>query len=505
MIYKIIVDKQSRTNPTSEKKEYTIDIEELRVKGDVYDSLVITKDEDYVMRRLSLSELQVLSVLEEPIKQPLPDLNIELFEGDNYIYLLDMTGNKFYAEYLVKNDFNDIYVTTNEMNSAINQSASQIELSVNQKLTGYSTIEEMNSAINQSASAIELSVNGKIARVDGEIEDISASLELKVDKNDNDQVVSMINASADEINLRSNRLVIDSTNFKLNSAGNITATGGTVGGFTLGDTQFVSNFSGIYNYSQYDLRTAVAIVMDWLYATVPIIAVDDYNNDGEIDAQDFTYIQRIINGQETNTKNVSGTLKINAEDPKKCIAIETAGTTAVSIGAEGIDANIVNAENMLCGYRSGSTFTGVLSNGHTGKLTCVRQITGSSTTTTEITPDGITTPTLTQTSLESEKKNFNKLENALDIIKDIDIYKYNLKAEEDDTKKHIGFVIGDKFKYSEEVTSNKNDGVDIYSFVAVCCKAIQEQQEQIEKQDNLIQSLIERIENLEKGANNEEN
>ena len=59
-----------------------------------------------------------------------------------------MVGNKFYAEYIVKNDFTDIYVTTNEMNSAINQSAQSIELNVNQKLTGYSTTEEMNSALN---------------------------------------------------------------------------------------------------------------------------------------------------------------------------------------------------------------------------------------------------------------------------------------------------------------------------------------------------------------------
>lgn len=159
MQYKIIVDKQSSSNPSSEKKEYIVDIEELRVKGDVYDSLVITKDETYVMRRLSLSKYHVLNELEEPIKETLTDLNIELFEGDNYIYLVDMTGNKLCAEYIVKNDFTDLYVTRNEMNSSINQSAQQIELSVNQKLTGYATTQEMNSAITQSAQQIQTTVN----------------------------------------------------------------------------------------------------------------------------------------------------------------------------------------------------------------------------------------------------------------------------------------------------------------------------------------------------------
>ena len=159
MQYKIIVDKQSSSNPSSEKKEYIVDIEELRVKGDVYDSLVITKDETYVMRRLSLSKYHVLNELEEPIKETLTDLNIELFEGDNYIYLVDMAGNNLCAEYIVKNDFTDLYVTRNEMNSSITQSAQQIELSINQKLTGYATTQEMNSAITQSAQQIQTTVN----------------------------------------------------------------------------------------------------------------------------------------------------------------------------------------------------------------------------------------------------------------------------------------------------------------------------------------------------------
>lgn len=96
--------------------------------------------------------------------------------------------------------------------------------------------------------------------------------------------------------------------------------------------------------------------------------------------------------------------------------------------------------------------------------------------------DHITTPYVTQTSLAENKKNFEKLQdNALNILKTIDVYKYNLKNEKDTDKKHIGFVIGDNFNYSKEVTSLDNTGVDNYSFTSLCCKAIQEQQEQIEE------------------------
>lgn len=115
---------------------------------------------------------------------------------------------------------------------------------------------------------------------------------------------------------------------------------------------------------------------------------------------------------------------------------------------------------------------------------------------TNVSDAGITTPFLTQTSLEENKKNIEKLEEkAIDIIKNIDIYKYNLKFEEDTNKKHIGFVIGDNYNYAKEVTNNDNTGVDDYSFISLCCKAIQEQQEQIDNLQNKLKKLEEREEN----------
>ena len=105
--------------------------------------------------------------------------------------------------------------------------------------------------------------------------------------------------------------------------------------------------------------------------------------------------------------------------------------------------------------------------------------------------DSIQSPTITQTSLEECKKNFEKFDNALGIIKNTDIYKYNLIHEDDDAKKHIGFIIGDNYKYSKELTSKDNDSVDLYSFVSVCCKAIQEQQEQINSLKEEIKKLKE--------------
>ena len=96
---------------------------------------------------------------------------------------------------------------------------------------------------------------------------------------------------------------------------------------------------------------------------------------------------------------------------------------------------------------------------------------------------------LRQTSQESQKKNFEKLEEGLNIVLDTDIYKFNYKTEKDGTKKSIGFVIGDNFKYPIEVTDASNKGVNLYSMVSVAYKAIQEQQEQIEQLQKEIKEL----------------
>lgn len=112
---------------------------------------------------------------------------------------------------------------------------------------------------------------------------------------------------------------------------------------------------------------------------------------------------------------------------------------------------------------------------------------------TSVFSSGITTPVLTQTSLESSKKNFEKFTNAIEEIIATDIYQYNLKSEDDDHKKHLGFVIGDKYNYSHLITSVDNDGkeigVDNYSMTALCLQAIKEQQLIIEKLESKIKEL----------------
>ena len=95
---------------------------------------------------------------------------------------------------------------------------------------------------------------------------------------------------------------------------------------------------------------------------------------------------------------------------------------------------------------------------------------------------GITTPSVTQTSLEKIKKNISLYnENALEVIKNAEIYSYNLKSEKGGDKKHIGFVIGDNYKTPEEVIAKSRDGIDTYAMTSILWKAVQELTKEIEK------------------------
>ena len=107
-----------------------------------------------------------------------------------------------------------------------------------------------------------------------------------------------------------------------------------------------------------------------------------------------------------------------------------------------------------------------------------------------ITPEEITSPKVTQTSLESIKKNISHYnENALETILNSDIYSYNLKTEKDTDKKHIGFVIGDNYKTPKEVMNNEGNAIELYSCIGILWKAMQEQQKKIEELENKLKEV----------------
>ena len=469
MQYKIIVDKQPSSNPSSEKKEYIVDIEELRVKGDVYDSLNIEMDRTYVTRRLSLSEYGVLSVLDEPKIEELTDVDIKLFEGDNYIYLMHMQGNKFYAEYIVKNDFTDLYVTTNQMNSSIEQTAQGIELSVNQKLEGYSTTQEMNSAIEQTAQSITSSVSETYAtkettnQLSTRIKQTAKSIDLTATDNDTTAGITIRLRNEDGTQIDSKSANISMSGLvkftDLSGAGSTTINGSNITTGTI-DASKVT----VKNLNASNITSGTITGRTITGGTITGTSITNGNN--------FS-VDKNGNMNCSNVNIMAGKIKLDAGDasnPNFQIGNYLMMTdTYFCIGEKGFNSNSIE---ILASPWDASRI-GMMD---------------SSNNYTEILASGITTPKLTQTSLESIKKNISKfVKNATDIINSSDIYEYNLKSDKDTDKKLIGFVIGENYRTPEEVISKEGQAVELYSAIGILWKAVQELSARVEQLEKEVQ------------------
>lgn len=101
---------------------------------------------------------------------------------------------------------------------SVERRTGKLERNADHLLSTYEDLEQQTSSkFEQTAKSISAEVN-RAQKAEGQLD---ASLELKLGRDENDQVVSMINASADQIMLRGNRLIIESNNFQLGGDGRV--------------------------------------------------------------------------------------------------------------------------------------------------------------------------------------------------------------------------------------------------------------------------------------------
>jgi hypothetical protein len=102
---------------------------------------------------------------------------------------------------------------------SVERRTGKLERNADHLQSTYEDLEEQtNTKFEQTTNSISAEVN-RAQKAEGQLD---ASLELKLGRDENDQVISMINASADQIMLRGNRLIIESNNFRLDGNGKVT-------------------------------------------------------------------------------------------------------------------------------------------------------------------------------------------------------------------------------------------------------------------------------------------
>lgn len=454
----------SLTDKDNNIKTYSLGITEaLRQNSEVCDEFVLENGQAKVIRRVNKSG----STKAKESVENLGKLEIPLKEGTNTITINNYTA-RIKAKYVIKSTYSDTFATKVEMNSEIKQTKESVDLSVNKKLEDYSTTTEMNSAISLKAGEITSSVSKtyetkenatkQYSNIKQTTDNITSVVGKKVG---NDEIISKINQSAESVSIDAKKININGTvsangNFSIDTDGNMKAKNGTFSGnIDIGENNYLRSKDSKGNI---------------------LMQIDKNGTD--------YYFNNVHVGK-------IGTDGIETDSSKRGLLIAI-DKDAYFLGLgknddDGVTQPIYTWYNVSTGdngtYAANTQGRVQIGNANWGFLVSIFKKL--------LVHGNVYAESFVNTSLESQKKNFEKLtlEEAIDILNNTDIYKYNLKSQDDIKKKHIGFVIGDNFNYSSKITSEDNDGVDNYSMTSVLYPIVKEQQAQIEELKKEIETL----------------
>ena len=197
----------------------------LRYDSNVYDEFYLDYDNHIcqVIKRCGYNADGTVYQLQEEVTTDYPYPEIILEDGDYSISLPGYDFGYIYVRLMAQNIYTTQFATKAEVRSEINQTAQEIDLNVNEKLTNYSTTTEMNSAITVKANEINSTVSTKVGKNEV-ISSINQSAEaVSIDAN-------KVNLSGKTINLTSDNMAIKSTNFNVDKNGNMSCKNANITG-----------------------------------------------------------------------------------------------------------------------------------------------------------------------------------------------------------------------------------------------------------------------------------
>lgn len=148
---RIIVKSQKDNSTELEEKIYELGVTDvLRQKNNVYDEYILKDGKAKVIRRINKDG----SIRDNEETEELGKFLIELKNGTNIIEIQNYSA-EISAKFAIKSDYTDVFATRVEMNSEIKQTADSINLEVRKKVDE----NEVISKINQSAEQIQIEAN----------------------------------------------------------------------------------------------------------------------------------------------------------------------------------------------------------------------------------------------------------------------------------------------------------------------------------------------------------
>lgn len=251
---------------TNEVFDYSLPDDLFYYDSENYDEFILDYDGQscVINKKVGLNKDGTVYLLETPTtieyEFPTGDKAIILTEGNYTVEILGYGTGYIFARLMAKNIYTTQFYTKAEVDSEISQTAQDIELSVNQKLSNYSTTTEMNSAITLKANEITSSVSStyatknELSTAKSEIKQTTDSITSTVStKVGNNEVISKINQSAEQITINANKLnlngylTISNANNTYATQSNLQATNNNLANNYSSNTQLATSGSTIIN------------------------------------------------------------------------------------------------------------------------------------------------------------------------------------------------------------------------------------------------------------------